>query len=227
MNHKVAYTAEQYPASDVSLGVFYPYFEHIAQTLVKYFEVHTVLDIGCNIGALVKAFKDLGIEAYGVDVSEAAISNAPKELKEQLYCLDVTRGELPFEDEKFDLITMSEVVEHLPDFQWALSEIRRVLKVNRHIYMSTPSMPGADIFSNLIHLGRLRNPAHINVHSKKFWVKLFEGHGLEYMCDFPKAERKKALTPVFKSEFLSLILKIYSIPFVPDLRSRLIFQKRL
>lgn len=227
MNHKVAYTAEQYPASDVSLGAFYPYFEHIARTLVEYFEVHTVLDMGCNTGALVKAFRELNIEAYGVDVSQAAISNAPEELKGQLYCLDVTRDRLPFEGEKFDLVTMSEVVEHLPDFQWALCEIRRVLKVNGHIYISTPSKPGADAFASIIHLRRLRNPAHINVHSKKFWVKLFESHDLEYLYDFPKAKRKKALTPVFKSEFLNLILKIYSIPFVPDFRSRLIFQKRL
>lgn len=227
MNRKVAHAAKQCPPVDMRLGVFYPYFEHIARTLVEYFEVHTVSDVGCNTGALVKAFKDLGIETYGVDVSEAAISNAPKELKEQLYCLDVTRDKLPFEDVKFDLITMSEVVEHLPDFQWTLSEIRRVSKVNGHIYVTTPSMPGADILSNVMHLGRLRNPAHINVHSKKFWVKLFESHDLEYLYDFPKAERKKALAPVFKSEFLSLILKIYSIPFVPDLHSRLIFQKRL
>jgi len=219
MNQELTHAVKQHPVSDIL-------FSSVAESLLKYFEIHTVLDIGCNMGALVKAFRDLGIEAYGVDVLEAAISNAPKELKEQLYCLDVTRDKLPFEDEKFDLITMSEVVEHLPDFQWALSEIRRVLKVNGHIYVTTPSMPSADIFSNIIHLGRLRNPAHINVHSKKFWVKLFESHDLEYLYDFPKAERKKALTPVFKSEFLSLILKIYSIPFVPDLRSRLIFQKR-
>jgi len=228
MNRKVTHTAKQCPPIDMSLGAYYPYFEHIAQTLVKYFEVHTVLDIGCNTGALVKAFRELNIEAYGIDASQAAISNAPEKLKGQLYCLDVTRGKLPFEDEKFDLITMSEVVEHLPDFQWALSEIRRVLKVNGHIYVTTPSMPGADILSNIMHLGHLRNPTHINVHSKKFWVKLFESHGLEYFYDFPKVERKKALlASMFKSKFYRLIYKTYSMPFVPDLRSNLIFQKRL
>lgn len=227
MKPKVTHTPKACPPLDMSLGVYYAYFEHIARTLGKYFEIHTVLDIGCNTGSLVKAFKDLGVEAYGVDVSQAAISNAPKELRGQLYCLDVTRDRLPFEDEKFDLITMSGVVEHLPDFQNTLCEIRRVLKVNGHIYVTTPSMRGADILSNVMHLSRLRNPTHINVHSKKFWVKLFESHGLEYLYDFPKAERKKALTAVFKSKFLSLILKIYSMPLIPDLHSRLIFQKKL
>jgi len=227
MKTKVSHTPKEPQPSDTSLGAYYPYFEHIARTLGRYFQIRTVLDIGCNTGSLVKAFKDLGIEVYGVDVSQAAISNAPEELKGQLYCLDVTRDRLPFEDEKFDLITMSEVVEHLPDFQNTLCEIRRVLKVNGHIYVTTPSMPGADILSNVMHLNRLRNPTHINVHSKKFWVKLFKSHGLEYLYDFPKVERKKALTAVFKSRFLSLILKIYSLPLIPDLHSSLIFQKRL
>jgi 2-polyprenyl-3-methyl-5-hydroxy-6-metoxy-1,4-benzoquinol methylase len=227
MKARIPHTPKEPQPPDTSLGAYYAYFEHIARTLVKYFRIHTALDIGCNTGSLVKAFKDLGIEAYGVDVSQAAISNAPKELRGQLCCLDVTRDRLPFEDEKFDLITMSEVVEHLRDFQNTLCEIRRVLKVNGHIYVTTPSMPGADILSNLMHLSRLTNPTHINVHSKKFWVKLFESHGLEYLYDFPKAERKKALTAVFKSKFSSLIVKIYSMPLIPDLRSSLIFQKRL
>jgi len=58
-------------------------------------------------GALVKAFRGLAIEAYGVDVSQAAISNAPRELRGQLYCLDVTRDRLLFEDEGLDFITTS------------------------------------------------------------------------------------------------------------------------
>lgn len=121
-----------------------------------------------------------------------------------------------------------EVAEHLPDFQNTRCEIRRVLKLNGHIYVTTPSMAGADILSNVMHLSRLGNPTHINVHSKKFWVKLFENHGLEYLYDFPKLARKKALTAVSRSKFfLSLILKMYSLPLIPDLRADLIFQKRL
>lgn len=224
MNRKASHTAEQYPTSDVQLGVFYPYFEHIARTLVKYFEIHTVLDMGCNTGALVKAFEDLGIEAYGVDVSQAAISNAPEELKEQLYCLDVTRDKLPFEDGKFDLITILDVLEHLPHFHWGLCEIKRVLKVDGHVFISTSSKL-TELFSKMtLHQN---DPSHVNVHSKQFWIKLFESYGLEYSYDFPKAERKKAVAPLFNSKFQRLIYKIYSMPFAPDLRSDLIFQKRL
>lgn len=224
MKTKVARTPKECPPLDMSLGAYYPYFEHIARTLVKYFEIHTVLDIGCNTGSLVKAFKDLGIEAYGVDVSQAAISNAPKELRGQLYCLDVTRDRLPFEDESLDFITMLDTLEHLPHFGWTVCEIKRTLKAGACIYISTPSKITETVTKMTFHRN---DPSHINVHSKQFWVKLFEGHGLEYLCDFPKLERKKAITPMFKSKLPRVLLKIYSMPLIPDFRSDLIFQKRL
>ena len=223
MNCKVAHTAKECPPFDMSFGAFYPYFGHIARTLVEYFEVHTALDIGCNTGALVKAFRDLGIEAYGVDVSQAVISNAPQEVKGYLTQLNITQDRLPFEDGRFDLVTILDVLEHLPHFHWGLCEIRRVLKVDRHVFISSPSKL-TEIFSKItLHQN---DPAHVNVHSKQFWVKLFGSYGLEYLCDFPKAERKNAVAPLFNSKFQRLVYKVYSMPFVPDFRSNLIFQKR-
>ena len=40
----------------------------------------TALDFGCAKGYLVKALRIYGIEAYGYDASEYAISQAPKEI---------------------------------------------------------------------------------------------------------------------------------------------------
>jgi SAM-dependent methyltransferase len=225
MKTKVTHTPKEPQPPDTSLGAYYPYFEHIARTLVKYFRIHTALDIGCNTGALVKAFRDLAIEAYGVDVAEAAISNAPRELRGQLYCLDVTRDRLPFEDENLDFITMLDTLEHLPHFEWTVCEIKRTLKAGACIYISTPSKITETVTRMTLHR---HDSSHINVQSRQFWIRLFESYGLKYLCDFPKLERKKALTALSRSKpFLNLILKVYSIPFIPDFRSDLIFQKRL
>ena len=51
-----------------------PFFENIAKNIVELFDPKTVLDAGCAFGYLVKAFRDLGIEAYGFDISEYASS---------------------------------------------------------------------------------------------------------------------------------------------------------
>ncbi len=47
--------------------------------------------------------------------------------------------DIPFKDERFDVITSLEVLEHVPDIQKALSETRRVLKKGGLFVMSTPN----------------------------------------------------------------------------------------
>ena len=74
----------------------YPHFEFIAMQIKKYFNPKTVLDIGCAKGFLVLAFRNLSIEAYGVDISEYAISNAPNEVKQYLYKVDIEQDSSPF-----------------------------------------------------------------------------------------------------------------------------------
>lgn len=52
------------------------YFRAIAEELIKEFNPSAVLDIGCAEGLLVHVFRDLGLKAYGVDVSVDAISSS-------------------------------------------------------------------------------------------------------------------------------------------------------
>jgi SAM-dependent methyltransferase len=46
--------------------------------------------------------------------------------------------ELPVEDSRFDLIIMTQVLEHLPEPARVLSEMRRVLKPGAELWFSTP-----------------------------------------------------------------------------------------
>lgn len=46
---------------------------------------------------------------------------------------------LPFSDASFDIIILQDVIEHLPDCERLLSEIKRVLKSTGIIYLSTPN----------------------------------------------------------------------------------------
>ena len=109
-------------------ALFYNYYYELASRLVALLHPHTVLDIGCNDGSLVKAFLSQHCTVYGCDISEEALAKAPPEISSLLSLLDVTRDALPFDDERFDLVTMVDVIEHFPEFEWAFSEMRRVLK---------------------------------------------------------------------------------------------------
>ena len=56
------------------------FFEGIASVIKQEYAPQTVLDVGCACGHLVKALRNLGIEAYGVDVSEYALENADESI---------------------------------------------------------------------------------------------------------------------------------------------------
>lgn len=55
-----------------------------AMRIIDYLHIErgeSILDVGCAKGYLVKAFKWLGRDAYGIDISSYAINNADTEIK--------------------------------------------------------------------------------------------------------------------------------------------------
>jgi SAM-dependent methyltransferase len=93
-------------------------------------QVKALLDVGCNVGALLCHCGELfpGARLAGVDVNSAALQQAR-------VCLPgadlqhATAERLPYPDESFDCVTMIEVLEHVPvDLRRrSLAEVRRVL----------------------------------------------------------------------------------------------------
>lgn len=74
----------------------------------------TILDFGCAKGYAVKGFRLLHKIAYGVDISEYAISSAPNEIKPYIYKIDPTQP-IPLQNEtKYDYVIAKDVLEHIP-----------------------------------------------------------------------------------------------------------------
>jgi len=95
------------------------------------------LGVGCNTGGferLIMRHKK-GSVAYGVDVCEPAIAVA----HQKGILASVNKAEeLPFEPEKFDVVILSEVLEHLFDPKKAFKEAVRVTKKGGLIIGSVP-----------------------------------------------------------------------------------------
>jgi SAM-dependent methyltransferase len=199
-------------------ALLYNYYYELASRLVAILHPHTVLDIGCNDGSLVKAFSSQHCTAYGCDMSQEALAKAPPEISNFLRLLDVTRDALPFDDERFDLVTMVDVIEHFREFEWTLSEMRRVLKNDGYVYVSTPSPLSS-------FLTACRDPTHVNVHGKRFWERLFRENNFSLRCKLPKTDRSAALSFISGSNVSNLALRMYSFRLVPNIRSDLIFEK--
>ena len=200
-----------------------PYFTVIAKTLVKMFKPQQMLDVGCAKGYLVHIFREFGVDSYGIDIAEHALSSAPEEVKENLLNVNIDHERLPFESDVFDLITCLDGVEHLANTDQAILEARRVLKTDGTLYISTPSKP-ADF---LLGIMGARDPSHINIRSKDSWIETLDILGFRYAGEFPRAERKEARVLSLQHRWLPrLVAEISRLPFIPTFRYDLIFRKR-
>ena len=108
-----------------------------------------VLDLGCGEGRHVHGLYMLGgLDIYGVDLDEPSLKKAEEGLvflpnadtdittKTTFEPGDATA--LRFEDNTFDAVICSEVLEHLPDYDAAIREMRRVLKPTGKLCITVP-----------------------------------------------------------------------------------------
>jgi len=107
-----------------------------------------LLDVGSGNGYL-KYFCDFGdIDWHGIEIWEERFKDCER-LGYRMYRCDIDSENLPFEDETFDVVVASHVLEHLKNREFALREMYRVLKNNGLIIVGTPIKP---IFiSNLLN----------------------------------------------------------------------------
>ena len=98
-----------------------------------------VLDLGCGAGRFVAALQDAGADPVGVEIAEAALERARRNVPgAELHAL-AADGAIPLEDATVDLVWCSEVLEHVPDTAGLLSEARRVLRTGGRLLVTTPS----------------------------------------------------------------------------------------
>jgi SAM-dependent methyltransferase len=99
-----------------------------------------LLDVGCGSGRFLADMKALGWDAAGVEFDPKAA-----EVARTHYGLDVRPGSVHdagFEPESFDAVTLSHVIEHLPDPVETLARCRQLLKPGGRLVMVTPN-PGS------------------------------------------------------------------------------------
>ncbi|KKR58800.1 MAG: Methyltransferase type 11 [Candidatus Curtissbacteria bacterium GW2011_GWA1_40_47] len=101
-----------------------------------------VLDLGCGSGQYILKIAPKVKMCFGLDVDKKAISFAQKQAKEKLlknikFLIFDANRKLPFANNYFDEVIVSDTLEHLEKRSFVLSQINRVLKKSGLLFLVT------------------------------------------------------------------------------------------
>lgn len=147
--------------------------------MVKYLEIAVndrILDFGCARGYTVKAFREMGYDARGVDVSQWAIENADDAVKK--YVDECPHNKLGVR--LYDWVLAKDVLEHVPDAVEAVANLMHTAK--KGVFAVVPlSLSDGERYvikcyeKDVTHIHRLPLP---------MWVAMFARPGWEVTASY-------------------------------------------
>lgn len=115
-----------------------------------------LLDLGCGI----KPFRHLYDQYVGYSVGVDTPFSLHDEGRVEAQALGHA---LPFKDDAFDVVLCTEVLEHVPEPEAVLREIKRVLRRGGRLILTTPFL--------------------VPLHEEPYDFYRYTWHGLRYLCD--------------------------------------------
>jgi len=163
------------------------------------------LDIGCGRGEWVELLEQQGIESFGIDLNEAMINEAKKYTK-NIQNIDAFEFLEKEESNKYDLISMFHIIEHIPyeELLFLLIEVKRVLKGGGVLLVETPNP--ANIYVGAYEF--YKDPTHLNPLPSDVIMFLldyldYKDLELKHLNYFP--ENMKVNTKTKEAEFINKI----------------------
>ena len=185
-----------------------------------------LLDVGCGMGEFAAGMAALGWTATGIEFDPETVAAARRQPG-----ITVHEGSVEdqkFADDSFDAITMSNVIEHLPDPLGTMRELARVLRPGGRLVVITPNIQsmGHAIFGPAWR--GLEPPRHLFLFSAKALERFGEAAGLSALETFTAAGAARELFEASRA----ILAKTGDARPVPDLertlwreRIRLIFNQ--
>lgn len=163
------------------LARLYPKVREILDVEFRYLprlrpgEKARLLDVGCGNGGFLAKARDAGWEVFGCDPDPLAVEIARSQ------GLEVRLGEAPvWEDmkDRFDVITLSHVLEHVPDPYATILQLRELLRDGGLLYIDTPNIDavGHELYGR--YWQGLDAPRHLCVLSRRALIQVLKTSGM-------------------------------------------------
>ncbi len=141
-----------------------------------------LLDVGCGLGYFVKKASSFSKwQVFGYEMSKPAVKFA----KEKLNLKNIFYGRVEdsdFEEKSFDIITLWDVIEHIPNPHGLLSYLNKILKDDGFLFIHTPNikiqLPKAKIKKMIKGIREgghyMEAKDHVNIYSMETMSKVLE-----------------------------------------------------
>ncbi len=160
--------------SQSNLNINVEYFSILQQHIGRKEQI-SYLDIGCGPGTLVKLASENNWNAIGIEISKWAVNYAKHN---GINVIENNLIDSKFPDEYFDLVSMFDVLEHLPNPTSCVGEIYRILKPCGIVVTETPNVDG--FFAKYFYRQKsdiVKPRAHICLYSPSTALRLFQAAG--------------------------------------------------
>lgn len=132
-----------------------------------------LLDIGAGTGDFLVKAKTDGWQTTGIEPSEKAKSIA------QQKGVNFVESTKDLDDHSFDVITMWHVLEHVPNLEEQIQELKRIIKPTGTILIAVPNFNSFDAKHYGMHWAAFDVPRHLWHFSKKAIELLFQKENLK------------------------------------------------
>ena len=136
-----------------------------------------LLDVGCATGNFLAAARARGWEVTGVEFVEAAAKVGIEQ-----YGLDIKTGTLvsiPLEEATFNLITLWDVLEHLPNPRETLEQCWQLLAPDGFLIFSVPNLSSFDRYLFSKHWIGWEAPRHFHLFPARTMEDILDRTGFE------------------------------------------------